>query len=367
MKKIATSRIDIAPAHAWFKRASNLPDIGPRLNSQGNFWDFIKAIVNLTLTSKAGEIVPHTFLFDEERLLKLRSDMEDLINLEICMHMYRSLEANNRAQDARSVPVDDTPTYSAAPSPRSRPASPADESVWSAIPQLPLPHDFEPKLRPSIHERGHFRRDPSGQQKWIPSVEHDISTNAFPSSRSSPSSTASTPMTCPPTPLYLSLPHIDCASELRSSLLAILASSSNSIDKWSLLSQSLALQILRKTTTPLTALPQFEHHLAFHISKPTSRIYQDAEQQILSQLFPVLHNLVEAYTPLTSLQIFEAATAPKVAPGAVSGPKEEIEEIATRIAHIGTLHWRVWAPLAYLVDPEESQEDNDVERAKSVL
>jgi hypothetical protein len=36
--------------------------------------------------------------------------------------------------------------------------------------------------------------------------------------------------------------------------------------------------------------------------------------------------------------------------------KEEISEIATRIAHIGILHWRVWAPLAYLVNPEENKD-----------
>ena len=24
------------------------------------------------------------------------------------------------------------------------------------------------------------------------------------------------------------------------------------------------------------------------------------------------------------------------------------------MAHIGTLHWRVWAPLAYLVDPDDA-------------
>jgi len=39
-----------------------------------------------------------------------------------------------------------------------------------------------------------------------------------------------------------------------------------------------------------------------------------------------------------------------------SGVKEEIAEIATRIAHIGILHWRVWAPLAYLVNPEEDED-----------
>jgi hypothetical protein len=81
-----------------------------------------------------------------------------------------------------------------------------------------------------------------------------------------------------------------------------------------------------------------------------------------------LQKLVETYTPLTSLQIFEAATAPKVASGAAAqgnGQKEEIAEVATRIAHIGILHWRVWAQLSYLVDPDEEVEAQTVQ-AKSV-
>ena len=82
--------------------------------------------------------------------------------------------------------------------------------------------------------------------------------------------------------------------------------------------------------------------------------------RVLNQLFPVLQKLVENYSPMTSLQIFEAATASKSLPGAIvtpgHGSKDEIAEIATRIAHIGILHWRVWAPLAYLVDPDAEEE-----------
>jgi hypothetical protein len=78
-------------------------------------------------------------------------------------------------------------------------------------------------------------------------------------------------------------------------------------------------------------------------------------------MFPVLQKLIDNYTPLTSLQIFEAATTPRNGPSAMpqaNGLKEEISEIATRIAHIGILHWRVWAPLAYLVDPDAEDDTN---------
>jgi hypothetical protein len=369
MKKIASRRVDIAGAHSWFKRAGSLPDVVPldtSMHSEGNMWDFIKALVNLTLPSKSSEIVPHTFLFDEERIIKLRSDMQDLINLEICMYLHRSLEASSRTQEMRYAAADDTPNESFASSPCDRPASPADEPVLSS-PTIPLPHHFGASKPKNImaNERGHFIRTLSGRQVWVPKVEDGHASTAS-SPRSSPSSTASTPE-YPPTPLYLSLLFTDTASQVRSSLLAIL-SSSTSTHKWATLASSLALQILRSTTTPLTHLPQFESHLAFHLSNPRSRIYQEAESRILSQLFPVLQKLVKSYTPLTSLRIFEAATSPakplRVAPSANSGSKEEILEITTRIAHIGILHWRVWAPLAYLVDPD-AEEESEVQPSRA--
>jgi hypothetical protein len=86
-------------------------------------------------------------------------------------------------------------------------------------------------------------------------------------------------------------------------------------------------------------------------------MYQDAEQQVLEQLFPILCKLVETYTPLTCFQIFELAAVQnrplQIAIAQTDSSIDEITEIATKIAHIGTLHWRVWALLVYLIDPNE--------------
>ena len=180
---------------------------------------------------------------------------------------------------------------------------------------------------------------------------------------------AFTPADQPLTPFYLSVPTCDSASQVRSSLLAILASSS-APNKWKNLSPALALQVLRSTTTPLTRLPQFEQHFASHISNDRSSLYREAEARILRELFPKLRELVDKYTPLTSLEIFEHATGPKIAPPFVKppmpqSPKDEIAEIATRLAHIGIMHWRVWAPLAYLVDPQAEEDMEMQPRAQS--
>lgn len=368
MKKIAMRKLELAESHAWYGRASSLPDVVPldsSMHSQGSTWDFMKALVGLTLPSR-GEAIPQTFAFDEDRMVKFRTDMQDLINLEICMFMYRGLETQNR-QEAR-ITREDTPHMSATSSPFFRPTSPADNAMLSS-PTIPLPHHFTSRTKHAAQERGHFIRTLTGRQIWIPNVEDDMAVSSAGSSpKSSPSSVASdAELMQTPTPLYLSVPISDTSVQARASLQAILASVTTA-DKWNSLYPSLALEILRLTNTSLTRLPQFESHLAFHISNPSSRYYQEAEQRVLSQLFPVLQKLVATYTPLTSVQIFDAAVGPKSGPGnaqtQATGVKAEIDEVATRIAHMGILHWRVWAPLAYLVDPE-AEEQTDVNSMSS--
>ena len=355
MKKIALGKLPLAEAHAWYSRASQLPDLIPSSTSTGNTWTFMKALVHLSLPSRS-EPVPSTFAFDEDRVMKFRGDMQDLINLEICMHLYR--EIRNR-QGARQQAKEITPTLSFASSPLERPTSPADSTMLSS-PTIPLLHHFSSRTQSQSQERGHFIRTLTGRQIWIPNVDEDIAASSSGSSpRSSPSSTASTLETSNPTPLYLSVPVSDNSAQARNSLQAILSSLSTS-DKWHTLSPSLAIEILRMTNTPMSRLPEFESHLQFYISKPSSRLYQEAEQRVLQALFPVLQTLVAAYTPLTSVQIFETAVAPKPSLGAAplqaTGVQEEIKDVATRIAHMGILHWRVWAPLAYLVDPDVEED-----------
>jgi hypothetical protein len=297
-------------------------------------------------------MVPHTFLFDEDRLIKLRSDMLDLINLEICMDLYHILDAQCILQDTYYGAADDTPISS---------RSPADSNMLSS-PTVPELHHFTTS-RPKhpLQERGHC----------IPWDEDGhITTSPIFSPRSSLSSTTSTPNASSPTPIYPSQPFVDSASQVRTSLLTTLSSSTTN-DRWAALAPPLALQILRSTTTSLRHLPQFESHLASHLSNFSSNIYRDAETRVFTQLFPVLQKLVENYMPLTSLQIFEAVTVPRILPGVTlaqrNGSKEKITDIATRIAHLGILHWRVWAPLAYLVDPDaEDDPEAPSERARSL-
>ncbi|TAQ91489.1 hypothetical protein B7494_g264 [Chlorociboria aeruginascens] len=352
MKKIAMGRVDVVGAHNWYRRAASLPRIVQiSVHSQGDTWDFMRGLVNLVLPSKSSEPIPHTFLFDEERLAKIRADIMDAINLEVCMIMYQDLKMRYRPEVRYSV-HEDTPSLSFVP-------SPAENGVLSS-PTIPSEQDFNRTWKAFDQEKGHFTRTASGRQSWAPAIEEETVTSSHSSPRSSPSSLSSTPETFPTMPLYLSLRQSESVSQVQHSVLAILTSTTSS-DRWGSLSASIALQILRSTPAPLSYLPVFEQNLARHLSNPNSPIYEEAEVRILSQLYPVLQKFVETYSALTSLQIFDAVTKPRVVPGisessSSTTTKKEMSEIATRIAHIGVLHWRVWAPLVYLVDPSASTE-----------
>lgn len=380
MKKIAHRRVDVAGAHAWYKRASSLPDMTGQepSRSQDNTWDFMKALVHLTLPSKATELVPHTFLFDEERLIKLRADMTDLINIEICMDFCHTWQTRNKTQGSHGALVRRgvNSTTSFIPSPYDITDSPTGTAVYSS-PTIPLPQDFAAaRFKPmSLQPLTPYTDSQSKRHSWNSDIDDErVGTPTFSSPRSSPSSVPSLPETGPTTPFYLSRQYKNSPSEIRASLRAILASSSSS-EKWSTLSSALALEILHSTNTSLAHLPAFETLLATRLSETDSTFYRDAESRLLSQISPTLQNLVDTYSSYTNLQIFEATTASKSmpvhAPLSQDTTKVDITDFATRIAHIGILHWRVWAELAYLVDPDiipDAHEETHVraERARSM-
>lgn len=350
-RKIKLGRLDVVGAYAWYRRAESIPDlvpIDPSRHPHGSSWPFFKALVNLTMPSKENQSIPHTFLFDEERLMKLRADLLDLVNLEVCMFHYHSLQASS-AQSDLLADLEDSPGPSGAPSPRPRPNSPASPCRLSSA-TLPAPDDFTSCKRRRNRTVGRFERDYGGMQTFVPRLSE---------ASCSPEVTSSAPnCSRPETPPYnsteaSSISSAKATASLRSALVAILASAPATLSpkqKWSLMSADLALQILRSTPTPLTHLQQFEKHLAFHLSESRSRIFQSLEQSIIINMLPLIHQLVEVYTPKSTFQIFEAATAPRPQPrvAAPASHKEDVLEIATRIAHLGVLHWQVWGEWFYL-------------------
>ena len=92
MKKIALRKIDIEGAHSWFQATKSVfnneqPDTS---SSQRDMWVFFKGFTDLLLPSKMGVSIPDTFMFDEERIIKLRAFISDAINFDICVRLQET-------------------------------------------------------------------------------------------------------------------------------------------------------------------------------------------------------------------------------------------------------------------------------------
>lgn len=139
---------------------------------------------------------------------------------------------------------------------------------------------------------------------------------------------------------------------------------------------SLALQIFRFTDAPSDVLVQFEEELDRHLCEPESQVFQDVERQFHQRLVGELQQRVKELKPLTGVNLFSVATG-----GRLQGPsrtwdgtrdhsterdgrdsasreaREEggLEDMATRLTHLGLLHWRVWSSLVYDGELEDTE------------
>jgi len=164
------------------------------------------------------------------------------------------------------------------------------------------------------------------------------------------------------------------ASELYNSLLALLHTAcpaSNPAERWKGLAPAMALQILRYANAP-TSLPGFESQLAACLDDVNSDMFRDVESHFQRRLIADLARHVSEFKNLSGVALFSHATGGRVprrcggcgdqnrSTGALFGgeaprePRDDagVDDMAVRLAHLGVLHWRVWAPLAYEGDIE---------------
>ncbi|KAG5977550.1 hypothetical protein E4U55_006674 [Claviceps digitariae] len=351
VKKIQARKVDISGARDWYRDADRqfsapaggaAGGIGSGSNSSSsathNFGDmssFFEALSRLVLPSSADKRVPSTFLFDEERIMKLRSDVVDAINLDICMRMYEDLERVSR--------------YST--NILSRNGQPLDEDTFHSSPRSSSEFNFNTPLSSSR---------PSSLALSATS-----------------SSAASSPRSSLNMPSYVAPENSESrlkAKNVYNSLVALLQSatpSSRHSSRWHVMAPSMALQIFRHTNAPSDLLPTFEEKLMENICRVDSQIHKEVEQAFHSKFMAELSNRVREYKSLSGLSLFSVATGGRVSSGGSGsgsgsastaarhlgsrdGQDERgIEDMATRLAHLGVLHWRVWAQLAYVGDNEE--------------
>ncbi|KAI0843697.1 T-complex 11 [Hypoxylon sp. FL0890] len=326
LKKIRDRKMDPGPAQAWYLTVSQYYSQDPAsIHAFGEMGVFFEALCKMILPSTDPYSHPDTFVFDEERMAKLRSDMLDAINLEICMRLYEGLERKYRYCDS-----------------------------MSSVGAIPTPFPFTPFS------------DASG---LLSSRAEDDDSAHSGSAHSSPRASLILP-----TANRLEDQQTK-SKNLYNSLVALLQTSptsSRSVSRWKAMKDSLALQIFRFTNAPAQELLQFEDELDTHLSELSSPLFQQVEQTYHYHLLVELRQRVKDFKGLTGAALFSVATGGRLhGPNrAWDGPRENVsrertslenaireareeggvEDMATRLAHIGLLHWRVWSHLVYAGD-----------------
>ena len=332
-RKMQGGKLSVNAARLWYSEAREYaarvyrgPPM-PHMHSFGETAVFFEALSRLILPSTSTESIPNTFIFDEERIIKLRSDMFDSICLEICMRKFEDLERLSSVTQFSYL---------------------NDEPIRSCRSSGEFNFNAPPTSRPSsltFSDGGSNNSSPrnSGIFAHQPMVD-------FAESRSK-------------------------AANLYSSLLDLLQTAplaARPDQRWQSLAPSMALQILRYVNAP-HSLPGFETQLAAWLGDVHGDIFQEVEQQFQQRLLVGLAKRVKDLKNLSGVGLFSAATGgrvPRPAPyaqswaeglergfdgtGSLRDPREDggVNDMATRLAHLGILHWRVWANLAYVGDAE---------------
>ncbi|PHH89799.1 hypothetical protein CDD83_5260 [Cordyceps sp. RAO-2017] len=341
LRKMQSNKVDTSGARRWYVDADRRlsPALGNTSHTFGEMGVFFEALTHLVLPSTAEKRVPSTFLFDEERILKLRSDMLDAINLEVCMRMYDDLDRVGRLSSR----------------------------MFGASRALD-----EDALNRSVS----------------PSCEFNFNTplsTSRPSSLalSSAGSASSSPRSSLVMPSYVAPESGEDRARSRTvfnTLVALLQSAaptSRPYVRWQEIAPSMALQIFRYTNAPSEMLPAFEEKLTENVCHASSQLYLEVEQAFHSKLMTELGCRVREFKVLSGVSLFAVATGGRVqsgsgsssglahpardrdADGSMREGQEEggIEDMAVRLAHLGILHWRVWAQLVYLGDADDMSVD----------
>ncbi|KYK55806.1 cAMP-mediated signaling protein Sok1 [Drechmeria coniospora] len=335
LRKMQSRKVDVGGARRWYRDADVAFSARAAASWQsfGDMAVFFEALTRLVLPSTAEKRVPSTFLFDEERIMKLRSDVLDAVNLDVCMRMYEDLDRLARFSSKIQ-----------------RVSRALDDGSLDRRAEPPPPAEFN------------FNSPPSTSR---PS---SLAFSAAGSAESSPRSSLALPS-------YVAPENCEARAKARAvydSLVALLQSAtptSRPYARWQEMAPSMAIQIFRFTAAPSDMLPAFEAKLTENVCKGRSQLYLEVEQAFHRMLMSELGRQVREFKPLSAVSLFAAATggraqgtggpvrSPRARDAELARDEGRVEDVAVRLAHMGVLHWRVWSPLVYLADADDSAVD----------
>ncbi|KAI9903264.1 hypothetical protein N3K66_002616 [Trichothecium roseum] len=319
-KKIDTGKLQVTRPRHWYKIAKELSS-GSALPGCEGFGDmsvFFEALVNLVLPSANADI-PSTFQHDYDRVMKIRADLLDTVNLDICMRMYEDISKMGRMANA------------------------------------------------SLQGKNYMETSAS-RSSLVLDAETNASVSSRPSSLvlSTGGSASSSPRSsflATTEPSAMQDEEIASPEKVRNDLVALLQHqqtepSCSQASKWKLACSSIAIQIHREAKAPMGMLSIIEDKLMSTLCNFESPTYLDVEQTLHSRLLTELGERVGIFKGLSPLNLFTFATGARI-PRSNSSRQFDVwlrdvrregsvEDMATRLAHLGILHWRVWSGLAYL-------------------
>ncbi|OAA67134.1 cyclic-AMP-mediated signaling protein [Niveomyces insectorum RCEF 264] len=395
-KKIQNRRMCINAARRWYDQArADLTGLGVRHRQAfGETAAFFNALSRLLLPSVDVGQVPNTFLFDEDRILKLRSDMFDAINLEICMKVYELAEIDEVTAAATAA--------AAAAATNQSSHQPGITSVPGYLTQRfsqPGRGDAWTTSSASSSSIFDFNTTPLSTMSASPassrpsSLDFSACGSTFVSPRNSGAPAFGSVGVTPPGQPTDFADARSRAQNLYSCLVALLhtaAPGARPTQRWDDLWPKMAVEIYRTLSCTQQerqhlSLEQIEQRLESSLRFGPHTIRQEVEHAFRERLVSALARRVKDFKTMPCVGLFVAAASGRIHPASARtseatatstataaaaaaaaasalasqnsrtvDPREDggIEDMATRLAHLGLIHWRVWGQLVY--DPQPS-------------
>lgn len=322
IRKIEAGRHSLTDAREWYAQAEQTYTgyFGNTSHSFGDATVLFHGIAQWVLPSST-QALPETFMFDEDRLRKIKADILDKINLEICMRLHQQAELMAHR---------------------------------FSVEMARLTAELEPARG---MEEFDFNRPPTGSRP---------SSMAF----SSTGSANSSPRSSLVVPSYVA-DQIDAKTKARNLYISLVdllrdpdsppLSAQRLMERWYHLAPSIALEILRVTPSlPSHAAQRLEQMVIDNLRSRNTAMYREVEQTIFSHMTEAMSRRARDFMNMSAFELFTTSSNSRShALSHLSRDKETdrlaraAEDLAVRVTHVGVMHWRVWADMAYLGDVEE--------------
>jgi hypothetical protein len=367
----AKEYMNIKGAYQWYQTAKTIEipgELPAVLRRKADMWAFFNGLVDMLFPSGIGirQNVPDTFALDQEKIVKLRADLVDEVNLEVCLRLYRQLYSTPKK------------SYSFAASLRA--SEHTNHHILISRNQHAQMYQHQYRQEPQ-----HLQRQRASSPVFTAFTPPSCGSSPRNSMISFPSAMRSQIHYQPPTRTIT--PTSTEESQLTTSLLSIIADI-HMPSRWTAASIYLAVEILRSTHIPPTCYDSYERFLVRNLGNPKSERFQKAEEAVKARLLGLVAELVMQWDGLSCSALSDVATSRHGHAGregirlsagrkvggtsGMAGPGGErqttgqshwedhgrdsgLHGMARLVAHMGILHWRIWGSLAYLRDPDAEE------------